>query len=492
MNPEKEHQAFFNAKAAYEESKTPATEKKLFNTMLPYLKEAANSSDFGYFIQTLGEMDKYGFLEISSCANQIVWTVVGILNKIKGDQSFQVHRFHELFNLLSKLNYNRPSLEHSLLLKFFLKRADNYDAFELFISWWDVKNLRPEDYQPEQFKDVAFPALAETLYSALSKSILAQAEGNQPLGTIEKNFLNSLANDIDGLYLQYPQYKFFPYYSAKLRFTAGFKKEAMDTLLPFIRRNNNQFWAWELVADFFKKQPDMQKAVYCRALLCKADDKGKIGVHAKLLELFLHAGMFDEAHEELDRIIKIREFNNLRMQPAIMSHRRKEWYLHSTNRHQASFYYQKFAREADAALFNEKPLQMAVVAAYLPDRGVVFIVTEELTNAKFRASKFNIENPEPGMMLEVITETIEGNVEVIKAQHSAAPLHPELAQIVEGKIKIITTTSFGIVNGVFVPHELIEQAGVQEGDPVIVKALRSYDKKKNNWGWKAISLKINI
>jgi hypothetical protein len=123
---------------------------------------------------------------------------------------------------------------------------------------------------------------------------------------------------------------------------------------------------------------------------------------------------------------------------------------------------------------------------------VAFIVTEDLTNAKFRASKFGIENPEPGMMLEVITETIESSVEVIQAKLSQAHLHAELVQIVEGKIKIITTTSFGIVNGVFVPHELIEAADIKEGDPVIVKALRSYDKKKDNWGWKAISLKLNI
>jgi hypothetical protein len=492
MNPEKEHQAFFNAKAAYEESKTPATEKKLFNTMMPYLKEAANSSDFGYFVQTLGEMDNYGFLEIPACANQIVWTIVGILNKIKSDKNFQIQRFNELFELLSKLNYNRPSLEHSLLLKFFLKRTDNYDSFEQFISWWDIKNLRPDDYQPEQFKDVSFPALAETLYSGLSKSIIANAEGSQPLGTIEKNYLNSLAKDLDELYLQYPQYKFFPYYSAKLRFTAGFTKEAMDTLFPFIRRNNNQFWAWELMGEFFKKEPDMQRAVYCRALLCKADDKGKIGVHARLMELFLQARLFDEAHEELDRIVKIREYNKLRVFPAFMAHKRRDWYLNSTNRRQSSFYYQRIAKDADALFFSEKPVQMAVVAAYLPDRGVAFIVTEDLTNAKFRASKFGIENPEPGMMLEVITETIEGSVEVMQAKISQAHLHAELVQIVEGKIKIITTTSFGIVNGVFVPHELIEAADIKEGDPVIAKALRSYDKKKDNWGWKAISLKLNI
>ncbi len=492
MDQQNEHQAFFNAKAAYEEDKNPTTEKKLFKAMLPYLKEAANSGDYVYFLHTLNEMDNYGFLEVSTNANQIIWSVVGLLNRLKLKSDFPVQLFEELFNLLKKLNYNRPSREHSLILNFFLKRPDHFHIFEQFISWWDIKNLRDEDFQNEQFKDVSYPALAETLYISLSKNCLAYvAESKEQLEDQDKRWMISLSHELDELYIKYPGYKMFPFYASKLRLNAGITHGVLTAFLPFARRNSSQFWVWDFLADFFPTNPDLQLALYCKGMLCRADDHMKLAIQAKLLESFINHNMFDEAHEELDKIIQVKEYNKWKIHAALLAHKSKDWYLGSSNRRQSMKTYSRFAKDGESVLFNDQPTKMAVISAYLPDRGVAFIVTEDLTNAKFKVSKYRIYNPEPGMLLQVITETVEGTVEVVQAKPATVQTHEKLFQIVEGRIKIINTGQFGIVNAVFVPQELIAQAGIHDGDPAIVKALRSYDKKKDNWGWKAISLKIN-
>ncbi len=492
MTQQNEHQAFFNAKAAYEESPTPATQKKLFNAMLPYLKDASSRCDYEYFIRTLSEMDNYGFLEMSSAANQIVWTVIGLLNRLKSNTQFPIEFFEIFFSLLAKLNYNRPSLEHSLVMKFFLKRTDHYEIFEQFINWWEIKNLRDEDYRPEQFKETLFPPLAETLYVELSKSILVNAENSLPLGHVEKNYLLTLAKELDAIYLKHPQFKFFPYYSAKLQLTAGFTKGALETVLPFVRHNISQFWVWELLADFFRNDAGLRIAILCRAMICKAEEHMKTGLQTKLFEAFLESKMYDEAHEELDKIIQILEFRKWKISPALLANKDKEWYLESVNRYSAFRTHQKYAREADGILFNDQPAKMAVITAFLPDRGVAFIVTEDLINSKFKTSKFYIQNPEPGLLLQVITESVVGNIEVLQAKPANIQFHDKLFQEVEGRIKLMSNKIFGILNGVYVPQELIEQTRVQDGYPVTAKAIRSYDKKKDVWGWKAISLKINF
>lgn len=492
MNPPNDHQAFYNAKAAYEESKTPATHKKLFNAMLPYLKEAAIGCDYNYFLRTLNEMDRYGYLEIPTAANQIIWSFVALFNRLKSNVDFPVPLFGEFFTLLKKLNYNRPSLEHSLMIKFFLKRPDHYEIFEQFINWWDIKNIRPEDYLPEQFKETSFPPLAESLYAELSKSIIANAENSQPLGAVEKNYLLTLSKELDALYQQYPHYKFFPYYSAKLKLTAGFTKGAMETILPFVRHNINMFWAWDMLADFFTHDLKMQIAIYCRAMFCKADDHLKVGIQTKLFRVLLKSNMYDEAHEELDKIFRIREHRKWKISIELLSNKSEDWYLGSANRHQSGRTYQKFAPDAEMVIFNDQPSKIAVVTAFLPDRGMAFVVTEDLTNAKFKPSKFRMQNPEPGMLLKMVTISEGDNINVVHAMPADIHLHENLVQIIDGRLRIIGSGLFGIVNGVYVTKELIDQENVQEGDPVIVKALRSYDKKKNSWGWKAISLNINI
>ena len=45
---------------------------------------------------------------------------------------------------------------------------------------------------------------------------------------------------------------------------------------------------------------------------------------------------------------------------------------------------------------------------------------------------------------------------------------------------------FGFVEDVFVPSWLIE--GMGNNETLKVKAVKSYDKKKDQWGWKAVKV----
>lgn len=484
------HQAYLAAKAEYDKSSTSATIKNLFNALLPYLKEAAEKNNYQHFIRTLKEMDKYEILNNPFHANQVVWSVISMLSKLRTSSSFNGNQFSELFSTLKKLNYNRPSKEHSLVLKFFLKRPDHYFVFEDFIAWWDKKNLQADDYLCEKYKEITYPALVETLYSAISKNMLSRmAENNQHTSSEEKNKMLELAGELDALYLQHSNYKFFPYYSTKLKLAAGFTDGLLTAFLPFARQNSNHFWVWDLLTEFFDGSSEIKRALLCRAMLCQVEDTMKIGVNTKLFESFLANEMYDEAHEELEKIIKIRELNKWRIPANVQAHQQNDWFTNSINRRRCHQTYQKFAAEAENVLLGDQTVKMAVVTHFLVDRKLAFVITEDLISCRFKPSRFNIHKPDAGVLLEVITQQKNEVIEIVWAKRASVQSHEKLLQEVTGKIRIQNAGIFGIANGVFIREELIRATNIKDGDNITMKAIRSYDKKKNAWGWAAVSLK---
>ena len=57
-----------------------------------------------------------------------------------------------------------------------------------------------------------------------------------------------------------------------------------------------------------------------------------------------------------------------------------------------------------------------------------------------------------------------------------------------GRIEVLkrNKNGFGFVEDVFVPSWLIE--GMENNETLKVKAVKSYDKKKDQWGWKAVKV----
>ena len=47
---------------------------------------------------------------------------------------------------------------------------------------------------------------------------------------------------------------------------------------------------------------------------------------------------------------------------------------------------------------------------------------------------------------------------------------------------------FGFINNVFIESKFIEDNKLINGQNLKVKAILSFNKKKNDWGWKAIKI----
>ena len=59
----------------------------------------------------------------------------------------------------------------------------------------------------------------------------------------------------------------------------------------------------------------------------------------------------------------------------------------------------------------------------------------------------------------------------------------------DGQLKVISPKNFGFINDIFVTPQLIQQKQLKDGQTVTGKAILSFNKKKNQWGWKVIDIK---
>lgn len=482
------HQNYHQAKAAYEDSPGEYSYKYLFYAILPYLKKAAEETNLSHFAKTMLQMEHYDFAGKPKFANQVVWVFVSLFSKMRKAKNVSNQDFQTIFRHLQNLHYQKPSHEHSILLKFFLKRQGFYDCFTAFVDWWDVENLRTEDHQPETWKEITYPALAETFYSSHAKNLLARYSNSLPnqaeaFKAEAKAFIHQLRSKT----IEYPHFKFFPYYAAKVQFKILGADGVEELFMPFARRNATQFWVWDFMADLHAGDLKTYTALLCRAMLCRADEAMKINIHTKLVDAFKDLKMLSQARCEIDTVIKIRQENGWKIPGNLLAVQRESWYSKTSPEKDQRKIYKEMATPSDALMFGQTTQIVALITGYSTQANKAWYVTQDLETGSFVPAKVQLHKPNPGMLIQMFMQ----QTRVLKAKPFTEILQKNLIEKVSGKIKIFNNSAFGILKGVFIPPDLIEKYKLKNQDPLDIIAVRSFDKKKSQWGWKAISIETS-
>ena len=65
---------------------------------------------------------------------------------------------------------------------------------------------------------------------------------------------------------------------------------------------------------------------------------------------------------------------------------------------------------------------------------------------------------------------------------------PTAIQDFDGNISISPQNSFGFVDRIFVDPTKVKEYNLNNGNPVRGKAILSYNKKNDDWGWKCFEI----
>lgn len=379
----------------------------------------------------------------------------------------------------------QSSTGFSTLIKSILKHQIEIGNLALYTTLFKITNFQEIDYfSTSLVNGKEIPPLIERVYIALSKSWIDLLNSKQTTSTASE--LLVFLKNIDTISIQYPSMIYLVYYRAIIRIALGRVQEARNLFIPFAQKKQRDFWVWDVLAQLYNQDTEKQIACLAKALSCKASNDFLVKVRQKMTELLIIKQQWEAAKTEIACIIATRRQHQWHI-PAQVT----DWLalpeinnaIQYTNNKEL---YQSYALFADELLHHNLLVQAGIIW--------------KINTAKNTAQFFVSETINGGFQLGVIKQPVKvGDVflftlrEIKKEEtlfwkvHSVRQLENHnlqgLQKKFQGYLKIFGKV--GIVGDVFIEEcLLINHIGLVEGD-----AIRHFNNKKQQWGWKALHIR---
>ena len=458
-----------------------------------YLKKTAQPESFEEFKENLIRIKNLQLPEnekmiFDKCAWQIGSMVFGLQKMEYVDYG----KINELFEIIRDFHFTKPSEAYSFIYKSFHKGYKNWSNYLTFADWWNFDNLRSEDYLKEEFKGKKIMSVAEQAYIAYSKKLLERepldAFGQQRV--VDKEKIQSFLPKLDSLIEKHPDYQYPPYFKAKLLLALGNDDNVLSAFLPFARQKRNDFWVWELMAEIFSEDKDIQFACYCKALSLRSQEDFLVKIRQSFAEMLIEKRMYDEAKTEIKKVIATREKHEWKIPVQIVQWTEQKWYKSASSKKDNSELYSKHITQAEEILFQEIPEELIVVEFVNKNKNILNFVKDKKKFGFFNYSG-NLTKPQIGDLLKVRFngDGQDGFYKILTAKKADSNLTSDAIKDFEGTINIISPQNFGFIEDIFVDPKIIEKNKLTDGQTVTGRAILSFNKKKNELGWKAIEIK---
>ncbi len=459
-----------------------------------FVKKHVNDFNFAALIESLLMLKDLNLPESEAMLyDNTAWQVASMVYKLQKEEPVDYSKINQLFDLIKDFHFTKPSEGYSFLYKSFHKGYQNWSRYLEFADWWEFNNLRPEDYQEEEYNNRRIMAMAEQAYIAYAKALLEgeplDAFGAQKRIDTEKikEFLVKLDIIID----KHPAYQYPPYFKAKLLLALGNEDDVLKAFLPFAKQKRNDFWVWELMADIFANDESLQFACYCKALSLKTPEDFLVKTRNKFAEILIKKERYQEAKTEIEKILKIRNKHGWKISNQLSQWINSDWYstveASSTN----NPLYSKYLKEAEEILFQDIPEDQVVVEFVNRDKKIVNFIKDKNYHGFFTYKGTSLD-PAIGDFLSVRLQAIgtDGFYKVLTVKKS---LKHELQNLdivrkAKGKFRQNNGQSFGFLEDIFVSPEIVNENKLKNGDAIKGLAILSFNKKKNEWGWKLIKM----
>ena len=459
-----------------------------------YLKKYAQPEQYeefkGYLIKIsdlqLPEDEKMVF---DNCA----WQIGSLVFSLQKTEQVDFVKINELFDLTRTFHFTKPSEAYSFIYKAFHKSYQNWSGYLTFADWWNLENLRSEDFLKEEYNGKKIMSIAEQAYIAYAKKLLEgtpiDAFGQQKV--IDKDKIQSFLPKLDYLIEKHPDYQYPPYFKAKLLLALGNDGNVLSAFLPFAKQKRNDFWVWELMAEIFLENKDIQFACYCKALSLKTPEDFLIKLRQSFAEMLIQKSMFNEAKTEIQKVISTREKHQWKIPNQIMQWAEMEWYKSAISKRDNSDLYLSHLKQAEEILFQDIPEELIVVEFVNQDKQVLNFVINEKKHGFFSYRGF-LNKPTIGQLYDVrfAGASKDGFYKLLSIEESKHETSQAIKNF-EGKLKLNSEGKFGFVGDIFVDPNLIAKMNLENDQQIKGKAILSFNKKKNQWGWKILTLMAN-
>lgn len=420
------------------------------------------------------------------------WQIGSLVFALQKTEHIDYFKINELFEIIRDFHFTKPSEAYSFIYKAFHKGYQNWSNYLTFAEWWNLDNLRHEDYLKEDFNGREIMSIAEQAYIAFSKKLL---EG-EPLDSfgqqraIDKEKIQSFLPKLDALIDKHPNYQYPPYFKAKLLLASGSDENVLSAFIPFAKQKRNDFWVWELMAEIFSEDKDIQFACYCKALSLKTPEDFLVKLRQTFAKVLIEKRMYNEARTEIQKVIATREKHEWKLPNQIVQWTEQEWYKSATTKKDNQDLYSNHIKQAEEILFQDMPEELIAVEFVNENKSMLNFVKDKRKFGFFNYSG-NLTKPQIGDLLKVRFngEGQDGFYKILTAKKADSNETTDAVKNFEGTIKVVSPQNFGFIEDIFIEPKIIVESKLADGQTVKGRAILSFNKKKNEWGWKAIEIK---
>lgn len=404
-----------------------------------------------------------------------------------------IDKLNTLFHQIKDIPFKKDSKWYSVLYSAFHKGMKESSRFLEFADWWDFNNFKEEDYRKETLPNGReVMALAEQAYIAYAKHLLPKPNMHGEV-IYDPSKIETFLPLLDRIIEKHPDFQYPAYFKAKLLLVKGGKNEALSSLLPFVKKKRNDFWAWEILGEAFKNDPEKLFACYCRALLCRSPEEMLVGLRQKMASILIKKGLFPEAKTEVVLLIKARSAKEFKIPFEVTQWQSQEWYTKATERPSNIDFYKRYSANAEALLFNDVPEESIIVEFVNTDKKILNFIASE---SKFGFLKYDrfLKEVRIGDILKARFQpgSNEGSFKLFTLVKSEDEnLRNQFIKEVEGNIRIGEGKKFGFVNDVFISPNLVDKYKLANNDLVKGKVMKTYNKDKKQWVWKMITIYLS-
>ncbi len=457
-----------------------------------YLKKYAQPDSFEAFKENLIKIKDLQLPEDEKMVfDNCAWQIGSLVFGLQKAESVDYGRVNELFEIIRDFHFTKPSEAYSFIYKAFHKGYQNWSSYLTFADWWNLENLSSEDFIKEEFKGKKMMSIAEQAYIAYSKKLL-EGEPFDSFGqqrVIDKEKIQSFLPKLDSFIEKHPEYQYPPYYKAKLLLALGDRDDVLSNFLPFAKKKRNDFWVWELLSDIYPSDDVRKLACLCKALSLKTPGEFVINTRQKLAEILVKQNKFKEAKTEIERIIQVRSNNSWKIPKQIAEWTDQNWYKSTLSFPDNVFLYKQYVKSAEEILFAGIPEETIVIEFINENKSLISFVKNRSIHGFFNYSGL-IENPQIGDLIKVRFHGSgsEGFYKVLSINKASNDSTCDAIKDFQGNLRMKEPAIFGFVDDVFIDSNLIVKNELNKNDMIKGKAILSFNKKKSDWGWKAISV----
>lgn len=458
-----------------------------------YLKKFSQPDSFDAFKENLIKINDLELPEDEKMVfDNCAWQIGSMVFSLQKAENIDYEKINAIFKTIKPFHFTKPSEAYSFIYKAFHKGYQTWSNYLTFADWWDFDNFRSEDFLKEEFKGKKLMSMAEQGYIAYSKKLL-EGQPEEPFGqqrAIDREKVQSFLAKLDAIIAKYPEYQYPPYFKAKLLMALGNEEDILSSFLPFAKQKRNDFWVWELIAEIFSEDKDVQFACYCKALSLKTPEDFLIKLRQAFAGMLVNRQLYNEAKTEIQQVIATREKHDWKLPNQITQWTEQEWYKSTIAKKNNRDLYLQHYRTAEEILFQDIPEEIVVVEFVNENKKILNFVKDKQKFGFFKYSGL-METPQVGDLLKVRFngECQSGFFKILSAKRAESHQRTDAIKNFKGNLKVVSPQNFGFVEDVFMEPKFIQESNLSDGQLLKGRAILSFNKKKNEWGWKVIELK---